>query len=617
MNKLFDIAHAEWERRTIIEEDRQFLLDQRGPRQMSMTTEDKTYTKAVGKYRKRKEKQEKRLQRYQENLNSSSLTVAFSSDDSVDEPSAPYNDGCSSGINTSKRPLSGTEHNPLPKRCIIDDPHFNAALDRTRTSTRQAMMIVTPALSAAGIDVSQLALSRTSLMGARNVARETLAEAVRNDFQPTVPLVAHFDGKLLDHFDGVKRDCFPIVVSGLGVEKLLGIPMLPVGTGLIMGQKVVEFVREWPGVEEHLAGLCFDTTASNTGIHKGAITIVQQSLNRRLLFLTCRHHMLEICATAVFGTFFTSKGPEIELFGRFKSQWSLIDKSIFDAIDTDSAGEGCLTSSEKSWLDSRRAIVIENMHRHLKTAQPREDYREFAHLTLLILGEESVDLNTKFCSPGAYHRARWMAKGIYCLKIFLFRRQFVLSKREMNALRRICLFTCPIYSSLWFAAPMPTSAPINDLKMLQLIDEFSNVDSQIASTADKKLRLHLWYLSEDLAALPLFGDDISNQEKQTIVAALQKDPREQDLRRLEPNQITTFKNLSIEDFVTKRSLNLFTALQLSQEFLTVPVCTWNERSDYIESCKIVHAMKVVNDCTERAVRLATDFNVTAVLSCIR
>ena len=106
-----------------------------------------------------------------------------------------------------------------------------------------------------------------------------------------------------------------------------------------------------------------------------------------------------------------------------------------------------------------------------------------------------------------------MAKGIYCLKIFLFRRQFILSKREMNALRRICLFICTIYSPFWFAAPMSTSAPINDLKMLQLTDEFSNVDIKIASTAEKKLRLRLWYLSEDLAALPLFGDDISHLKK--------------------------------------------------------------------------------------------------------
>ena len=64
-------------------------------------------------------------------------------------------------------------------------------------------------------------------------------------------------------------------MSGLGVEKLLGIPTILVGTGQLMGQKIFECIQEWSGVEENLAGLCFDTTASNTIVHTGAITIYQ------------------------------------------------------------------------------------------------------------------------------------------------------------------------------------------------------------------------------------------------------------------------------------------------------------------------------------------------------
>jgi hypothetical protein len=353
------------------------------------------------------------------------------------------------------------------------------------------MMIVTPALAAAGVDVNQLSLSRTSLMVARNASRETLAAAVRQNFQPTVPLVAHFDGKLLSHMDGTKRDCLPIVISGLDVEKLLGIPMLPVGSGAVMGQKVVEFVRDWSGVEEHLAALCFDTTASNTGIHTGAITVVQQSLNRRLLFLACRHHILELCAAAVFNAFFASKGPEIELFGRLKSQWDFVDKSKFDSLDSDEAGEGCLSALEKTWLAAHRTVVVSNLRQHLEVIQPREDYREFARLTLRLLGDDVDDVGTGFCVPGAYHRARWMAKGIYCLKIFGFRHQLHMSKTEMDSLRRICLFVCTIYVNFWFAAPLATAAPTNDLLMLQLIEDFKQVDCKIAGVAEKKLRMQL------------------------------------------------------------------------------------------------------------------------------
>jgi len=38
------------------------------------------------------------------------------------------------------------------------------------------------------------------------------------------------------------------------------------------------------------------------------------------------------------------------------------------------------------------------------------------------------------------------------------------------------------------------------------------------------MRLHLLYLSEDLAALPLFSEDISNDDKRATVSALQREP---------------------------------------------------------------------------------------------
>ena len=611
MNILFDIAHADWDYRVIIQEDKNFLIDQRGPRQMSMSSEDMKYKQTFAKYRKRKHEEESRHQRHKALL-STAASVHLSSEESSDDNhsngknSTQSRETFASPRHPHQKMVSGQQSVTVPKRCVIDNPLFNAALDRTKTTPRQAMMIVTPALAAAGIDVNQLSLSRSSLMEARYTSRESLASTVRQDFQPSVPLVAHFDGKLLPYVDGTKRDCLPIVVSGLDIEKLLGIPKLPVGTGALMGQKVVEFVREWPGVEEHLAGLCFDTTASNTGIHTGAITIVQQSFNRRLLFLACRHHIFELCAAAVFDAFFVSKGPEIELFGRLKSQWEFIDKSKFEPLDSDESGAGSLTSFEKEWLASRKADVIKKLKKHLRDAQPREDYREFGRLALLLLGED--DGAASICTPGAYHRARWMAKGIYCIKIFGFRHQLHMSKQEMGFLRRICLFVTTIYVCFWFSAPLTTDAPINDLYLLQEIEDYSLVDSKIASVAGKKIRLQLWYLSEDLAALPLFSDEISIEEKVAIVNALQNDPSPSDVRRLAPNKMSTFRNLSIAEFVTRRSMNLFDALSLPHDFLTSSPDTWIERDDYNAARQTVRAMRVVNDCAERAVKLATDFN---------
>jgi len=85
----------------------------------------------------------------------------------------------------------------------------------------------------------------------------------------------------------------------------LAIPKLPgSGTGRLTGNAVVDALRQWTGVPEYLAGLCFDITRANTGVHTGAITVIQKAFDKQLLFLACRHHILEIEASAVFDLFF-------------------------------------------------------------------------------------------------------------------------------------------------------------------------------------------------------------------------------------------------------------------------------------------------------------------------
>ena len=82
-----------------------------------------------------------------------------------------------------------------------------------------------------------------------------LAGSVRQDLQPMIQLVADFDGKLLPNQDRMKSERLAIVVSGLAVEKFLGIPTIPVGTEQLTGQNIFESIQEWSGVEQNLAGL--------------------------------------------------------------------------------------------------------------------------------------------------------------------------------------------------------------------------------------------------------------------------------------------------------------------------------------------------------------------------
>ena len=119
---------------------------------MSMTTEDMNYRKAAAKYLKCKQEQERRCNQHVVESTGTTATVVLSSEDSSDDNSLQPSTSSYEPpprVKTSKHRLPM----PLPKRCVIDNPLFNAALDRTQVTTHQAMMIVTPALAAAGIDV--------------------------------------------------------------------------------------------------------------------------------------------------------------------------------------------------------------------------------------------------------------------------------------------------------------------------------------------------------------------------------------------------------------------------------------------------------------------------------
>jgi hypothetical protein len=620
LSKLFDVAHADCDRLIKIQQDIMFLKDQREKRKMVMGTEDLEF----------KEREKKRVYRhFQEEHRKKKATevkkyiktrsVERNSDSEYEETGdeellfSKYHQQKSKKIVTlENHPIETlTKQNKIlaPKpHSVIDSSLFIASLDRTKTTSVQAMHIVGPVLKAVGIDIKDITLSASSIYRARKTIRKSIVQNIQETFVPNTPLVAHFDSKILPDTYGNLADRMPIIISGLNVEKLLAIPKLSMGTGELMGNSVVEVLEKWKDVPDWLAGLCFDTTSSNTGVHTGAITIIQQAYDKRLLFLACRHHILEIILAAVFDQFFQSSGPQIGIFRRFKEHWKLIDTTQYSSIETsDIEVKSELTVVERVWINQKKKNMSEFLRNQLSLKnKPRKDYLELIQLTLITLGE-NYDV-THFSPPGAYHRARWMAKGIYCLKIYLFRRQFKLTAYELQGLRRICLFIITIYAKIWLKAPNSSDAPYNDLCLLQTLESYLAVDKKVADIAIKKMRGHMWYLSEDLIGLALFSDLVPNSEKEAMIVALKKPPMKTDLRRVDSKLVDNFQVKTLSDFVTQRSMNLFTALKIEPIFLTYNPAAWIFCPVYLTAKQKIASMRVTNDCAERAVKLATDFN---------
>lgn len=229
-------------------------------------------------------------------------------------------------------------------------------------------------------------------------------------------------------------------------------------------------------------------------------------------------------------------------------------------------------------------------------------------LSSIFLGVAPKD-NFTFKQPGAMSHARWMSKAIYCLKIFIFREQFKLSARELNGLRQICIFIVSIYIKAWFTSP--SSAPNNDLNLMQQLILYRKINSSVSQGAIKKMEKHLWYLSDKLAVMSLFDDSVPiNVKKKMIENLKNRNPTKTKARKYEfkPENLTELLEKDLSDFVSTESLGLFKDFDLPYEFINEEVQNWPNIDSFQECKRFFNHLAVVNDVAERGVALIEEYN---------
>ena len=83
-------------------------------------------------------------------------------------------------------------------------------------------------------------------------------------------------------------------------------------------------LQKWT-IFEQITGLVFDTTSSNTGTEIGACKLLEEYLEKAILWLACRHHIYELhikhVVEAVTGN---TKDPGVRLYRRLRAEWSSI-----------------------------------------------------------------------------------------------------------------------------------------------------------------------------------------------------------------------------------------------------------------------------------------------------
>ncbi|GBP22025.1 hypothetical protein EVAR_18666_1 [Eumeta japonica] len=160
--------------------------------------------------------------------------------------------------------------------------------------------------------------------------------------------------------------------------------------------------------------------------------------------------------------------------------------------------------------------MISFAQNQLNQYQPRDDYKELLDLTIIYLGGVP-EKRTLLRMPPGLHRARWMPKSMYCLKIFLFRHQLKMTKKEEKGIKDVCIFSVMIYFKYWYQASVSSSAPRNDWQLLKDLIIFENINPALSKVALKKIIGHLWYLSEELVSFAFFDDEIALDTKQKMV----------------------------------------------------------------------------------------------------
>ena len=103
--------------------------------------------------------------------------------------------------------------------------------------------------------------------------------------------------------------------------------------------------------------------------------------------------------------------PDIFIFKRFQGHWNFIDRDKFKPASTDPSVETSVAPC--------RDDIIEFARTQLDSKQPRDDYRKLLERSIIFL--EGLPLRCiHFKFPEAMHHARWMAKVIYVIEIWLF-----------------------------------------------------------------------------------------------------------------------------------------------------------------------------------------------------
>ena len=628
LNMLFDIAAADAIQaiqgdRLRSPEARQsdidFYLDQKGKRIGYMSRLDDIHKNAVERKKKREEDEIRKREALDHGATSTPQAGSDQNDDSEPEPEPSDNlddDFVGPSVKKPKKPDSIPL---LVPRNIVETVALNSKrfkLSDVATASNLALIV-----NESNGNLEDFILSTSTVRRRGISAVKKNAEEVKETFKNNLSakdLTLHFDGKSVKELTSgqhLEQERIAIIVTSptLDHPQVLGVPPAKSSKGVDQKQVLEKVLEEW-GLSEHIMALGFDTTASNTGVYSGAVTLVEQHLGRACMWSACQRHIHELhikhAAEFVFGP---TTGPSDKLFKNLREKWGGVRDSInyqnLAGLDWSAYRGTALEQEANTSLNFCVQSLSEGVF-------PREDYKELVQLTTVWLGGIDQVSEFKFQWPGAFHQARFMAKSIYILKMDILRDQLTfLTRDQKEQISQLAVFI-GLYFSRWFLkCAIASSAPYQAILSFKQMIEFSAFDIGLAFTVLDSLFRHTWYLTEQWVIVCLVDDSCPDDEKKAVAMALYNTPRALQFSPGKPKLPEDFLPEtgimpSLESFVGPKSWLLPHLLDLdmeSMEWLQLAVHQWPLMSGFKKFSSLVKKLSVVNDPAERGVKLIQDF----------
>lgn len=354
-------------------------------------------------------------------------------------------------------------------------------------------------------------------------------------------------------------------------------------------------------LENRIVALSTDTEPTNTGRKTGVCRQTEQFLGRELLYLMCRHHIYELVLKDVGESIFgATSGPSFNFDSLgLKRSWESLEFDNFVPYESETINQN---------YNEFRENAIPILRQQIESNMTRDDYSELTDLTLKFFSQSDTCVKN-FMVPSGMSNARCMQKGIYSLKAYLFRDQIQITDNAKRRLERFSMFISAIYVKYRNRCANLFEATINDLEFLKELERYREVDEFVANVALTALKRHLYYLSDEFIPISLFSKHLSNGDKEIMRIRLHQDfgPRTENSIRHISSIDNNFSTLQLHDFISNRSMYLFSLLEVDISFLDYEAHIWDSLESFQDArAKLKILLAVVNDHSERRLGQASN-----------